>query len=67
MAKEYLEKLEALLAPAARKLPPEIELEVKHFFGGAAASAHGRLCITLTTVGLAPKLPEDSRARPATR
>ena len=63
MAKEYLEKLEALLAPAARKLPPEIELEVKHFFSGAAAYANGRLCITLTTVGLALKLPEDSRAR----
>jgi len=63
MAKEYLEKLEALLAPAARKLPPEIELEVKHFFSGAAAYANGRICITLTTVGLALKLPEDSRAR----
>ncbi len=37
MAKEYLEKLEALLAPATRKLPPKVKLEVKHFFSGAAA------------------------------
>ncbi len=63
MAKEYLEKLEALLAPAVRKLPPEVRLEVKHFFSGAAAYADGRICITLTPVGLALKLPEDSRAR----
>ncbi len=63
MAKEYLEKLEALLAPVARKLSPEVALEIKHFFSGAAAYANGRICITLTTVGLALKLPEDSRAR----
>ncbi len=61
MAKDYLEKLEALLAPAAGKLPPKVELEVKHFFSGAAANANGRICITLTTVGLALKLPEDAR------
>ncbi len=61
MAKQYLEKLEALLAPVARKLPPEAALEVKHFFSGAAAYANGRICITLTTVGLAMKLPEDAR------
>ncbi len=63
MAKEYLEKLEALLAPAARKLPPKVKLEVRHFFSGAAAYANGRICITLTTVGLALKLPEDARIR----
>ncbi len=63
MAKEYLEKLDALLAPAARKLPPEVALEVKHFFSGAAAYANGRICITLTAVGLALKLPEAARIR----
>ncbi len=63
MAKEYIEKLEALLAPAARKLPPKVKLEVKHFFSGAAAYANGRICITLTPIGLALKLPEDARAR----
>jgi TfoX/Sxy family transcriptional regulator of competence genes len=63
MAKQYLEKLEALLAPVARTLPPEVEFEVKHFFSGAAAYANGRICITLTTVGLALKLPEAARAK----
>ena len=63
MAKQYLEKLEALLAPVARTLPPEVELAIKHFFGGAAAYANGRICITLTPIGLALKLPEDARTR----
>ncbi len=63
MAKQYLKKLEALLVPAARKLPPEVKLEIKHFFSGAAAYANGRICITLTTAGLAMKLPEDARAK----
>ncbi len=63
MAKEYLERLETLLRPVVRTLPPEVALEIKHFFSGAAAYANGRICITLTTVGLALKLPEDSRVR----
>ncbi len=63
MAKEYLERLESLLAPVARALPPEVELELRHFFSGAAAYADGRICITLTTVGLALKLPEAERAQ----
>lgn len=63
MAKQYLEELETLLRPVTGKLPPEIEIEVKHFFSGAAAYANGRICITLTTAGLALKLPGDSRSR----
>lgn len=63
MAKEYLERLDALLAPVARSLPPQAALEIKHFFGGAAAYVQGRICITLTPVGLALKLPEGDRDR----
>lgn len=63
MAKQYLERLDALLAPVARDLPPEAALEIKHFFSGAAAYTKGRICITLTPVGLALKLPEAARAR----
>lgn len=63
MAKAYLERLDALLAPVARDLPPEAALEIKHFFSGAAAYAQGRICITLTPVGLALKLPEAARGR----
>ncbi len=62
MAREYLEKLQSLLHPLARALPAGVALECKHFFSGAAAYAQGRICITLTTVGLALKLPEDGRA-----
>ena len=63
MAKAYFERLDALLRPVARSLPPEVALEIKHFFGGAAAHAQGRICITLTPAGLALKLPEDARGR----
>ncbi len=63
MAKEYLERLETLLRPVARTLPPKVELEIKHFFSDAAACTDGRICITLTPVGLALNLPEDARAR----
>lgn len=31
------------------------------FFGGAALYSKGRICMSLTTVGLAIKLPEESR------
>ncbi len=62
MAREHLEKLQSLLHPLTRALPAGVALECKHFFSGAAAYAQGRICITLTTVGLALKLPEDGRA-----
>ncbi len=63
MAKRYRDRLEALLGPVARDLPPEAALEIEHFFSGAAAYAQGRICITLTPVGLALKLPEAARGR----
>ncbi len=62
MAREYLAKLRSLLHPLRRALAPGVALECRHFFSGAAAYANGRICITLTTVGLALKLPEDGRA-----
>ena len=37
MAKQYLERLQALLGSVARDLPPEAALEIKPFFSGAAA------------------------------
>lgn len=39
----------------------DVHLECKHFFSGAACYADGRLCISLTPVGFAIKLPESSR------
>lgn len=63
MAKEYVDKLRALLAPTIAALPAAVGVEIKHFFSGAAAYADGRICITLSGVGLAMKLPDDARAR----
>lgn len=62
MAEPYLADLRALLGPVSDALPADTDLALKHFFGGAAAYAEGHICITLTPVGLALKLPEDALA-----
>ena len=38
-------------------------IEVKHFFGGAAAYVDGHIFMSLTKVGLALKLPEADQNR----
>ncbi len=62
MARIYLEQLRDMLGPVGARMPAGASLEIKHFFGGAAAYADGRICITLTNVGLAMKLSEADRA-----
>ncbi len=54
--------LRALLDRLPRQPIPGVKLECKHFFSGAAGYANGRIFMTLTTVGLALKLPEETRA-----
>ncbi len=61
MAKEYVENLSALIAQVRPKLPRGKALEVKHFFGGAAAYVDGSIFMSLTKVGLGLKLPEEDR------
>jgi len=61
MAKEYLDKLTALIDKATSGTFKNISLECKHFFSGAALYANGKICISLTSVGFAIKLPEESR------
>ena len=63
MAKEYLEKLSAFIDNAAFDCFEDQSLECKHFFSGAALYADERICISLTPVGLALKLPEKTRNR----
>jgi len=63
MAQEYLDDLSALLARVDPALPPESTIEVKHFFGGAAAYVDGTIFMSLTKVGPALKLPEPDRER----
>ena len=61
MTKEYLERLTELMKQVAPRRYRGIKLEIKHFFSGAAVYANGEICITLTPVGFAIKLPEESR------
>ena len=62
MAQEYLQQLAALLKQSTSGRFEGVKLECKHFFSGAAVYADGRICISLTTVGFAIKLPEESRS-----
>jgi len=61
MAKAYVEKLSLLMKRAVPEDIKGVELEIKHFFSGAAVYASGKICVTLTPVGFALKLPEKYR------
>ena len=61
MAKEYLDQLSEIMKQATARRFKDVNLECKHFFSGAAVYADGRICISLTPVGFAIKLPETSR------
>ena len=63
MAAAYVERLRDLLAPTITALPSGVTVDIRHFFSGAAAYANDRICISLSLVGLAMKLPEDGRAK----
>ena len=52
-------KLQSHVEAAA---PPDIELRFKPMFGGIGVYADGRMCISLSDVGLALKLGETERA-----
>ena len=61
MVKKYLEKLTELIYQIPPKKFNGIKLETKHFFSGAAVYANGNICISLTPIGFAIKLPEALR------
>ena len=63
MAKEYVEKLTLLMSQVKPKLPRGKSVEIRRFFGGAAAYVGGRIFMSLTKVGPAIKLPEADRER----
>ncbi|MFQ5433748.1 MAG: TfoX/Sxy family protein [Anaerolineae bacterium] len=63
MAKEYLGKLSAFIDKATSDCFDGVHLECKHFFSGAALYADEKICISLTPVGLALKLPEETKNR----
>ena len=61
MAQKYLQRLTALMEQVTSSGFEDVKLECKHFFSGAALYADGRICLSLTSVGFAVKLPEESR------
>ena len=63
MAEPYLGALKSIVERVGVAGDAADGISCKHFFGGAAAYVDGRIFMTLTTVGLALKLPEDDRNR----
>lgn len=61
MAIIYLERLADLLQHTMPEEGRGVKLECRHFFSGAAVYADGRICLSLTPVGFALKLPGASR------
>ena len=61
MAEPYLVLLDDLVGELELGGAGRLSLECRHFFGGAALYADGRICASLTPVGLAVKLPPASR------
>ena len=58
MAKVYLAKLTELLEVLKIKGDPNMVLEIRHLFSGAALYVNGVVCASWSPVGLAFKLPE---------
>ena len=61
MAKEYFDKIIELISPVIEGKFDSVNLVFKHFFSGAALYANDKICMTLTPVGFAIKLPEQDR------
>ena len=62
MAEPYLERLITIVREARPAKTLGVRLECKHFFSGAALYANGTICASLTPVGFAVRLSEQSRA-----
>jgi len=58
MAEKYLKELIEVMDNVRFK---DVSLEYKHFFSGAAVYVNGKICMSLTPVGFALKLSEESR------
>lgn len=61
MAEPYLKRLSQLVSRLELPRAREITLESRHFFSGAALYANGKICASLSPMGLAVKLPADMR------
>jgi len=63
MVKEYLDRLNDLVNKIYPRKSKEIDIVVKHFFSGAAVYVNGKICMTLTPVGFAIKLPHEDLSK----
>jgi TfoX/Sxy family transcriptional regulator of competence genes len=57
MAEPYLERLSQMVSGLELSQTPEVTLEFKHFFSGAALYANGKYFASLSPAGFALKLP----------
>ena len=63
MAKVYLEKLSQLVSELDIESEVPAQLEVKHFFSGAALYANDMICASWSPAGLAFKLADPEVAK----
>jgi hypothetical protein len=61
MAQPWFSQLQDLVRPLVDELGDDVEIECTHFFSGAAVYVNGQICMSLTPVGFALKLPDLER------
>jgi TfoX/Sxy family transcriptional regulator of competence genes len=61
VAEPYLKHLSQMVSRLELPRARGITLESRHFFSGAALYANGKICASLSPMGLAVKLPADMR------
>jgi len=61
MAQPWFSQLHELIQPLVEELGADMDIECTHFFSGAAVYVNGQICMSLTPVGFALKLPDAAR------
>jgi len=61
MAQPFFSQLSDLIQPLINTLGDDHDIECTHFFSGAAIYVNGQICMSLTPVGFALKLPDAAQ------
>ena len=61
MAQPWFSQLHDLIQPLVEELGADMDIECTHFFSGAAVYVNGQICMSLTPLGFALKLPDAAR------
>jgi len=61
MAQPWFSQLHDLIQPLVEEMGADMDIECTHFFSGAAVYVNGQICMSLTPVGFALKLPDGAR------